>query len=149
MIKTIIIDDEQNSREALENLVKSYCPDLHVVSSAASVEEGIKVIKSEKPDLVFLDIEMPDKSGFDLLSQLGTIDFEVIITTGYEQYAVKAFKTVALDYLLKPIDINELELAVAKVLEKRKKRKVNKIYLCESKGYYLLQRGRSVYLFLY
>ena len=126
MIKTIIIDDEQNSREALENLVKSYCPDLHVVSSAASVEEGIKVIKSEKPDLVFLDIEMPDKSGFDLLSQLGTIDFEVIITTGYEQYAVKAFKTVALDYLLKPIDINELELAVAKVLEKRKKRKVNK-----------------------
>jgi len=126
MIKTIIIDDEQNSREALENLVKSYCPDLHVVSSAASVEEGIKVIKREKPDLVFLDIEMPDKSGFDLLSQLGTIDFEVIITTGYEQYAVKAFKTVALDYLLKPIDINELELAVAKVLEKRKKRKVNK-----------------------
>ena len=126
MIKTIIIDDEQNSREALENLVKSYCPDLQVVSSAASVEEGIKVIKSEKPDLVFLDIEMPDKSGFDLLSQLDSIDFEVIITTGYEQYAVKAFKTVAVDYLLKPIDINELELAVTKVLEKRKKRKVNK-----------------------
>jgi two-component system LytT family response regulator len=126
MIKTIIIDDEQNSREALENLVKSYCPDLHVVSSAASVSEGIKVIKSEKPDLVFLDIEMPDKNGFDLLSQLDSIDFEVIITTGYEQYAVQAFKTVALDYLLKPIDVNELELAVSKVLEKRKKRKVNK-----------------------
>lgn len=126
MIKTIIIDDEQNSREAIENLVKSYCPDLQVVATANSVEEGIAIIKKEKPDLVFLDIEMPDKSGFDLLAQLDTIDFEVIITTGYEQYAVKAFKTVALDYLLKPIDVNDLELAVAKVLEKRKKRRVNK-----------------------
>ena len=126
MIKTIIIDDEQNSREALANLVKSYCPELQVVSTASSVAEGIQAIKKEKPDLVFLDIEMPDKNGFDLLAQLDTIDFEVIITTGYEQYAVKAFKTVALDYLLKPIDINELELAVNKVLEKGKKRKVNK-----------------------
>ena len=126
MIKTIIIDDELNSREALQSLVQSYCPDLLVVDSVASVEEGLQAIKKNKPDLVFLDIEMPDKSGFDLLSQLDEIDFEVIITTGYEQYAVQAFKTVALDYLLKPIDINELELAVAKVLEKRKKRKVNK-----------------------
>jgi two-component system LytT family response regulator len=126
MIKTIIIDDEQNSSEALERLIQDYCPDLKLVAKAASVKEGIDIIKAQKPDLVFLDIEMPDNSGFDLLAQLDPVDFEVVFTTGYEQYAIQAFKTVALDYLLKPIDIIELESAVEKVLEKRKKRKVNK-----------------------
>src|SRR5688572_24693790 len=119
MIKAIIIDDEPNSRNALSKMVQNYCPDVQVVASADSVATGISAIKEHKPDLVFLDIELPDNTGFELLASLEPIEFEVIFTTGHEEYAIKAFKTAAIDYLLKPIDIEELERAVEKVADKR------------------------------
>lgn len=126
MLKTIIIDDEPASRNLLEKMLQDYCPGVIVEATAENVAEGIAAIEKYKPDLVFLDIEMPDKTGFDLLASMDPIDFEVIIITGYEKYAIKAFKTVALDYLLKPIDIVELETAVKKVAEKRNKVQENK-----------------------
>ncbi|MBC7426693.1 MAG: response regulator transcription factor [Bacteroidia bacterium] len=125
MIKAIIIDDEPNSLNALSKMVQNYCPDLQVVATADTVATGIAAITEHKPDLVFLDIELPDKTGFELLASLEPVDFEVIFTTGHEEYAIKAFKTAAIDYLLKPIDIEELERAVDKVVDKRKKSKTN------------------------
>ncbi len=126
MLKTIIIDDEPASRNLLEKMLQDYCPGVIVEATAENVAEGIAAIEKYKPDLVFLDIEMPDKTGFDLLASMDPIDFEVIIITGYEKYAIKAFKTVALDYLLKPIDVVELETAVKRVAEKRNKVQENK-----------------------
>lgn len=126
MLKTIIIDDEPASRNLLEKMLQDYCPGVIVEATAENVATGIAAIEKYKPDLVFLDIEMPDKTGFDLLASMDPIDFEVIIITGYEKYAIKAFKTVALDYLLKPLDIIELESAVKRVAEKRNKVQENK-----------------------
>lgn len=121
MLKTIIIDDEQNTREVLSKLLTDYCPEVKVEASLASVEEGIRAIKEIKPDLVFLDIEFPEKSGFDLIEDFPNEDFEVIFISGHEEYALKAFKTEAVDYLLKPFNLEELEGAVAKVFEKKRK----------------------------
>ncbi len=126
MLRTIIIDDEIHSRQVLEKLLRDYCPEVKIEGTADSMESGTRLIRESKPDLVFLDIEMPDGSGFDLLGSLGTVDFEVIFVTGYEKYAIKAFKTAALDYLLKPVDINDLEKAVKKAAEKRKVQQSNR-----------------------
>lgn len=126
MLKAIIIDDEKNSREALAKLVQSYCQGVQIVAEAATFEEGLSLITAHQPGLVFLDLEMPDANGLDLFSRLSKIDFEVIITTGHQEYAVKAVKTAALDYLLKPIDVEELEQAVDRVFEKRKETRENK-----------------------
>lgn len=125
MIKAIIIDDEPNSRNALYKMVQQYCTNVQLVDTADSIKTGIEAIQAHKPDLVFLDIEFPDQSGFDLLTQIENIDFDVIFTTGHEQYAIKAFKTVAIDYLMKPIDVEELENAVKKVSDKKSKGKQN------------------------
>jgi two-component system LytT family response regulator len=118
MIRAIIIDDEYHGRQSLQNALQKYCPTIDIVAFCESAEQGISSIQSNAPDLVFLDIQMPTMSGFDLLQQLTPISFEVIFITSYDQYAVKAFKFSALDYLLKPINIDELKQAVAKV-EKR------------------------------
>ncbi len=119
MLKSIIIDDEGKSRRALRRLIESYCPGLEVLGEAHDAYSGIELIKKEDPDLVFLDIEMPLLNGFKLLEILGDFSFDVIFTTAYEQYALKAFKVSAVDYLLKPIDIDELVGSVEKVAEKR------------------------------
>jgi len=121
MIKAIIIDDEEKSRKLLKHLLNEYCPDVEVVSMESSVDFGYKAVQKEKPDLVFLDIIMPLKNGFTLLEMIDEIDFEVIFTTAYDQYALKAIRFSALDYLLKPINIEELVNSVAKVKEKRKR----------------------------
>lgn len=126
MLKAIIIDDEKNSRQALAKLIEVYCPGVKIVAEATNFDEGLEAIKIHKPGLVFLDLEMPDTNGLELFSRLTKIDFEVIITTGHQEYAVKAFKTAALDYLLKPIDVEELEHAVDSVFEKRKESRENK-----------------------
>lgn len=113
-LKVVIIDDEKKSRESLKNLLLDYCADVSVEGMAESVEAGIELIKVIKPDLLFLDIEMQASTGFDLLKKIHLLNFEVIFTTAYEQYAIKAIKFSALDYLLKPIDINELRQAIEK-----------------------------------
>lgn len=117
-IQAIIIDDEAGNRENLQNLLKRHCTNVSVTGTAASAIEGIDAIEHHRPDLVFLDIEMPNGNGFDLLESLPKIDFEVIFVTAFDHYAIKAIKFCALDYLLKPIDLLELKVAVQKVGEK-------------------------------
>ncbi|MCK9481362.1 MAG: LytTR family DNA-binding domain-containing protein [Bacteroidia bacterium] len=121
MLRTIIIDDEQNVREVLNKLLMDYCPVVKIEALIGGIEEGTKAIKELKPDLVFLDIEFPEKSGFELIEELGHEDFDVIFISGHEEYALKAFKTEAVDYLLKPFNVEDLETAVNKVIEKRRK----------------------------
>jgi two-component system, LytTR family, response regulator len=115
MIKTIIVDDESRSRETILELVKLYCDDVKIVGQAEDVKSGLLAIRKHKPDLVLLDIKMPDGTGFDLVRQIDQINFKIIFITAYEEYAIKAFKFSALDYLLKPIDPEELTIAIEKV----------------------------------
>lgn len=114
MIHTIIIDDNPDAQEILEDLLKAHCQEVTLVGKADNIFEGKKLIKALNPNLVFLDVEMPNGTGFDLLQQLENIDFKVIFTTAHEKYALKAIKYSALDYLLKPIEVNELIAAVIK-----------------------------------
>lgn len=113
-LKAIIVDDENHSRETLKNLVEEFCDNIDVLATASSVNEALIVIPKHNPDVVFLDIELQTGTGFDILDQLKTIPFEVIFTTAFEQYAIKAVKFSSLDYLLKPIDLEELQKAVEK-----------------------------------
>lgn len=119
MLKAIIIDDEIAALRSLELLVEAYCPNVKVVAKGQSVKEGKELVEEHKPDILFLDIEMPHGNGFELLEQLPNFDFEVVFITAYNQYAIKAFKYSAIDYILKPIDIDELVKAVEKVSELR------------------------------
>jgi two-component system, LytTR family, response regulator len=115
MYKCVIIDDERPSVETLRHIIQNYCSeDLNIVGTAGSVEEAYAVINEKNPDIIFLDIEMPHGSGFDLLEKFSDTSFEVIFTTGFDEYAVTAIKFSALDYLLKPINIEELKEAVKK-----------------------------------
>jgi len=118
MIRTIIIDDEDNARNNLQAILADNCPNVEVAEMQGTVADGIKAIKKHKPDLVFLDVKMQGETGFDLLKGLDEHDFELIFTTAHDEYALKAFKFSAIDYLLKPIDIDELKNAVDKVEDK-------------------------------
>lgn len=118
IIRSIIIDDEPNNIENLQAILHTYCNDITVAAIANNADDGITAIKNHQPDLLFLDIQMPVKSGFDVLRAFTHIDFEVIFITAYDQYGIQAIKFSALDYLLKPIDINELKLAVEKARNK-------------------------------
>jgi two-component system LytT family response regulator len=118
MLRAILIDDEKSSLQSLEFEIKEYCPEVNIVASCKSPEEGIKSIQSEKPDLIFLDIEMPGMNGFELLQSLDSIAFDVIFVTAYDQFAIKAFEFNAVDYLLKPVLKSKLILAVQKVIDK-------------------------------
>lgn len=113
--RAVIVDDELNAIRTLEILIATHCPELEVIATASSVGDAVNTISSLKPDLVFLDIEMPTGSGFEVIERLKGQKFKLIFTTAYEQYAHKAFKVEAIDYLLKPIDREELKNAVAKV----------------------------------
>lgn len=128
-MRTIIIDDEPNAREKLAFLVKRFCPQIEIVAVCKNAEEGIVMIESLKPELIFLDVEMPLMSGFDMLNALQEIKFEVIFTTAYDQYAIKAIKHSALDYLLKPIDAEQLQVAVEKALQKKSASNVSSPHL--------------------
>jgi two-component system, LytTR family, response regulator len=118
-IKTLIVEDEQKSREMLAGLVEKHCPELAVAGLASNVKEGVEMVRSLKPDLVFLDISMPDGSGFDLLEQVQGHRFELVFATASDAHAIKAIKYSACDYLLKPIDVEELKTAVSKVVSKK------------------------------
>lgn len=115
MIRAIIIDDEQESRNTVFNILKGFCPNVEVAGQAANVKEGLQLIAGEKPDVVFLDIQMPDGTGFDLLEKVENLHFQVIFITAYDHYALKAIKFSALDYILKPVDPNQLIAAVEKI----------------------------------
>lgn len=118
-IRTIIVDDEQHCIEALHTMLTKKCPDVTVLAGVKSVQEARGIIDELRPDLVFLDVEMPHQNGFELLKQYDRIPFDVIFTTAYEQYALKAIKFNALDYLLKPFSIQELQDALSKFQERR------------------------------
>ena len=113
-MNALIVDDEASNRENLQHLLQRYAPDIHVCALAENVDEAIWAIRSHRPQLVFLDIQLHEQSGFDLLKHLDEINFEIIFVTAYDQYGIQAVKFAALDYLLKPIDIDELKTAVNK-----------------------------------
>lgn len=114
MITAIIADDEMKSRQTLAGILKKYCPTVHLLGEAASAAEAYSLINSQRPQLVFLDVSMPHEDGFELLKKFDKLFFEVIFITAYEQYALKAIKVCALDFLLKPLDIAEVRNAVEK-----------------------------------
>lgn len=115
MIRAIIIDDEKLARDVICNYLNEYCPDVKVVAQASSVSTAYAAIQKASSELIFLDVEMPDGQGFDLLNMFEKIDFKIIFVTAYSEYAIKAFRFSAVDYLLKPIKIDELVDAVARV----------------------------------
>ncbi|MBR9920978.1 MAG: response regulator transcription factor [Bacteroidetes bacterium] len=119
MIKALIIDDEDWAIQVLNRLLKRYFPEITEIQLASGPEEGLVLLESFKPNLLFLDVEMPDMNGFDVLNALPQRPFDVIFTTAYNQYAIQAIKFSALDYLLKPIDLQELQLAVDRFKEKQ------------------------------
>lgn len=114
MIKTIIVEDEQQSREVLELMLKKLGDVIELIDSCNTPERAIESIVKNSPDLVFLDIQMPRMNGFEMLKKLGTVNFNIIFTTAYNQFALNAIKISALDYLMKPIDREELEIAIKK-----------------------------------
>lgn len=116
MKKAIIIDDENRTRDLITKMINSFGLDIEAISAADSVESGIKAIEEHKPDLVFLDIQMPDGTGFDLLKSIEKKNFDVIFITAHEEFAIKAIKFSALDYILKPVDPTELKAAVERAL---------------------------------
>jgi len=119
MIKAILVDDEEHCRETLSILLEEYCPQVELLATCSSAQEALQAIEALKPSLVFLDIEMPEMNGFEMLQQFEQLPFSVIFTTSYDQYAVKAFHFSALDYLMKPIDRHELVAAVNKLPEQQ------------------------------
>lgn len=115
MIRTILIDDEPDSIRILQRLLETYCPQISIIGSAEGVESGEQAIRTLVPDLVFLDIEMIQGNAFDLLNRLQPLTFQVIFVTAFDNYAIRAFKYCAVDYLLKPVDVDDLLGAVEKV----------------------------------
>ena len=117
MLRAIIIDDEPKGRSILQQLIALHAPQLSIVGVAANADEGLKIIDSHKPDVVFLDVEMPGKSGFELLRELNTVDFKVVFVSAHNHYSLKAIKFHAFDYLLKPIDLDELKQTIEKLVK--------------------------------
>ena len=118
-LRTLLIDDEIHSLESLEMEVKEHCPGLEVIGLCQGAKQGLEAIEKHNPDLVFLDIDMPDMNGFEMLEHVQNRNFDLIFATAYDEYAVRAIKVSALDYLLKPIDPDDLKKAVERVHEKR------------------------------
>ncbi len=118
-IKAILVDDEESARNVLKNLLSRFCPDIELLAECENVIESVEAIKKHQPQLVFLDIEMPNYSGFEIVKFFKEINFHIIFVTAYDQYAIKAFEFSALDYLLKPIDIERLKMSVERVKQQQ------------------------------
>jgi len=119
MIRCVLIDDESNSLEMMEWLLKTYCPQVKIEAMCNAASKGIEAINKYKPDLVFLDIEMPHMNGFDMLEQFDKLSFDVVFCTAYDQFAIRAFKYSALNYLLKPVDPEDLKETIRRVEERK------------------------------
>lgn len=124
-IRSVIIDDEPGNIVTLRELLKGYCTRVAVAGTASNPVEGLQLIESEKPEIVFLDIEMPYGNAFSMLDKFETISFEIIFITAFNEYAIKAFKYAALDYLLKPVSIPELVAAVERAAQRLEERNIN------------------------
>ncbi len=147
ILNAIIVDDELHGRNNLHSFLKSYCPEINVIGKAGSAPEAKKMIYELKPDVVFLDINMPQINGFDLLESLVEKNFLTVFVTAHSQYGIQAVKANAVDYLLKPIDIVELQKTVKKLLTISEKKpdlkethdKKNKILVSHSDGTSLIE----------
>ncbi len=117
-LKAILIDDEESARNVLSNLMARFCPEVNILQTCANVTEAIDAINTHQPDVVFLDIEMPNYSGFELVNFFEEVNFEIVFVTAYDKYAIKAFEVSAVDYLLKPIEIERLKSAIEKVKQR-------------------------------
>lgn len=124
-MRAILIDDEKNNLDNLRQLLQAYCPAVEIIATAMNAADGKKLIHECKPDLVFLDIQMPKKTGFELLRDLDQYTFEVIFVTAYDQFAIQAVRFAAVDYLLKPVNIEELQAAVGRAEIRRNEKKQN------------------------
>lgn len=124
-LRAVIVDDEPNNVGNLRILLERHCPDVEIVGQALNAEDGKRSILEQDPDLVFLDIQMPGKSGFDLLRELDEYSFEIVFITAYDNYGIQAVKFAAIDYLLKPINVEELQEAVKKVVGRSTKKQRN------------------------
>src|SRR5580704_13954126 len=147
MIRTVLIDDETDSIRVLQKLLETYCPQVEVVGTAEGVETGLAIIQEMRPDLLFLDIEMTRGNAFDLLNQLRPLTFQVIFVTAFDNYAIRAFKYSAVDYLLKPVDIDELVNAISRVAERSKQRNIvdqMQLFLDNMGTYSLAQQKMAV-----
>jgi two-component system LytT family response regulator len=118
MIEAVIIDDEAKSREVLQDMLTRFCPDVKLVGQSDNAEEAIQLITETKPKLAFLDINMPNGSGFDLLKAFPKVNFQVVFITAHNEHAIEAIKASALDFLLKPINVTELKQSVHRALQK-------------------------------
>jgi len=116
-MNVIIVDDEATVRNAIRALLNEHFPEVNILATAGSIEEGYEAIRQNNPDLIFLDIELPDGTGFGLLKKFSTVSFKVIFVTGHQEYALDAIKVSALDYVLKPVDTDELCKAVERAME--------------------------------
>ncbi|HNP48257.1 MAG TPA: response regulator [Bacteroidia bacterium] len=123
MIRTILVDDEQHCIDRLQMLLQNdHAAEVEILHLSNTVEDGVNAIRKMKPDLIFLDIQIHNRTGFDLLQEIGNEEFDVIFTTAYDTFALKAFKFSAVDYLLKPIDPDDLAISLKKVLSKKEAR---------------------------
>ena len=120
MIRTIIIDDEQHCIDSLAFDLQKHCRDIELLETCTNPKEGLLAIKKQKPDLIFLDVQMPWMNGFEMLEVLEEINFAIIFTTAYDQFAARAFRLSAIDYLLKPVDVNDLKGLYAEVTKRMK-----------------------------
>jgi len=121
-LKAIIVDDEESARNVLSNLIAKFCPQIEIITTCNNVLEAVEAIKKHQPEVVFLDIEMPNYAGYEIVSFFDEINFEIIFVTAYDQYAIKAFEVSAVDYLLKPVEIDRLKNAVKKLVDKTEHR---------------------------
>jgi two-component system LytT family response regulator len=159
-LKAVIVDDELSGIEVLEYTLKKHCPEIEIVQSFSSSMEALAKIPTIMPDVLFIDVEMPQLNGFELVEKLSEHQLQVIFTTAYNEFALKAFRVSALDYLLKPIDVDELKAAVAKLksvaksdhhamealLEYIKNQKqINKISISTEKGIHFIDEEEVVY----
>lgn len=120
-IKAIIVDDEKKVREGLYYIITRFCHDVKVVGMAGSVDQAVKLIEDTQPEVILLDVEMPSKSGFEILDMIEEKSFDIIFVTAYEDFALRAIKVGAIDYIVKPVNIAELQMAFSKVIERREK----------------------------
>ena len=164
MLTAIIIDDETSSRNSLKQKLTHHCPEIEIIGECENAESGIKMLTNKKPDMVFLDVEMPRMNGFTMLQQLPHKNFEVIFITAYDHYAIKAIKFSALDYLVKPIAIEDLKAAIEKAAQKRKqsqrnerlelllenlitdKKELQRIAIPSMEGLQFVETGHIIYL---